>query len=128
MKTEIKDKEELFDLIQEKEIKVEWTFKSDIGPGWIGRGQTMSFYCDNIEVIENAFLLRLKGKLMKLMADQMNYPDHVINGSGNINLENGKLKLSFFWNGAVPYQYPDISGEGECELNLEENNHDSEIT
>lgn len=124
---EVKTLEELYKFISKKDFFVRWKISSDIGPGWIGRKKEVSFYFDRILLKENSFLKELKGSLIKLLEEEdlMQYNDHVIIGKGIIILENNYLKISYDWEGTIPYQYSDIKGKGEGFLLLETNDSDT---
>ena len=57
---QIETMEVLLRYMQEKELSVEWTVYSDIGPGWIGGSRTICFYLDEHPLHDNSFHERLQ--------------------------------------------------------------------
>ncbi len=115
---QIETKESLLEHMQEKELTVEWTVYSDVGPDWIGSHRTMCFYLDEYPLHDNSFHDRLRQSVIKLVNIPETSEDNVIQGEGEIVEKNGRLYLTYWWSSAPPYQDSVESGNGEGELQM----------
>ena len=109
----IDDWTELVKFIQNTEINVRWQIKSDIGPGWVGRGKIFNLSSNNRRFKKNNFHLGLIEKLSRSLLYLEKYKDHTLDGVGKIFIEDKVIKFKYSWEGTIPYQYPDKTGKGE---------------
>lgn len=109
---EIDNWDELENFILKAEVNVRWQIKSDIGPGWIGRGKRFRLSSNNIQFKKNSFHIELVEKLSTSLSSLEKYNDHTLDGKGKIIIEDQAIKFQYSWEGAIPYQYPDKNGNG----------------
>lgn len=103
----------LLSLASTSNFWVEWTVLSDFGPGWIGGERKICFYLDQTPFADTPFHDWLKETLIKVLRIPQESPEAVINGEGEIHLNEGSLELEFSWDKAIPYQYPTDGGNGK---------------
>ncbi|MCO7226023.1 hypothetical protein [Pleionea sp. CnH1-48] len=103
----------LLQYMQKSELSVEWRVTSDIGPDWIGSTREIYFYLGSEKLDETEFHDQLKSALIKVANIPPSSEKHVIDGEGDVTIEDGFLKIKFWWSKAIPYQHSDESGSGE---------------
>ena len=113
---QIETMEVLLRYMQEKELSVEWTVYSDIGPGWIGGSRTICFYLDEHPLHDNSFHERLQRSVIAFANIPETGGENMIYGEGQVSAKNGRLYLSYRWDSAPPYLESVESGHGQGEL------------
>lgn len=114
---EVCNKYDLIKKLSGREIEVEWTVTSDIGPDWIGSTTEIVFYLDNCKLKNNEFLLRLIESLKAKVGIPETGGDRIINGEGIITTIGNDIHLKYYWSSCYPYMDADKRGNGETVLN-----------
>lgn len=99
-------------LVEQDQVGVDWTVYSDIGPSWIGSRRELTFYVDGKPVSENATISRLAELLIDGLSIPATSADHVIHGEGDLRRNGAAIEVVYEWSRAIPYAYPEETGEG----------------
>lgn len=102
--------------MKSKDLSVEWQVLSDIGPDWIRSERKISFYLGDIRLRESDFHSALKNILIEVVGIPATSDAEIIDGEGNITLENNTLKIKYWWTKTIPYQYSEHGGRGTATL------------
>ena len=114
----IENLQELIAKMKTMEFAVEWTISPEFGPDGIGSVRKIWLFLDDLALVDNHFCQDLKNKLIEGIGIPERSEYHYINGEGDITLVDNQLIVSYHWLGAKPYQYSDISQNGETIIPL----------
>jgi len=109
----VSDIHSLLKNMKTKELFVEWKVLSEIGPEWIGSDHNIVFYLGGVPLSENIFHSYLKNVLIRVVGIPEVSDEEIIDGEGNLTLENNTLKIKYLWTKTIPYQDPLLGGNGE---------------
>ena len=68
---------------------------------------------NNKQFRKNDFHTELVEELLSTLTSLDKYKDHIIDGKGKLIIEDNAITFHYRWEGTIPYQYPDIKGNGK---------------
>jgi hypothetical protein len=97
-------------------LTVMWQVNPEIGPDWIGSSREICFYWDDEQLQENELFEYLKQCLLAAVCIPETSKDDIIDGEGDLFIENNNLMINYTAQYSKPYAYTHAVKNGKVLL------------